>query len=218
MCKNNSGKVDFRAFEILFKTPVIRQECNHQAATILTLTVQWMVERDKNHPSVIIWSLGNESGYGPNHEAMAAWVREYDPTRPIHYEATEPGYSSEPSYFDIIANMYPSIEKMVRFTQDFPNRPVIICEYAHAMGNSVGNLKDYWDAIEKYPRLQGAFIWDWADQGLRENTADSTEYFAYGGDFGENITDGNFCINGLVSPDRIAEPELYEVKKSLSIY
>jgi len=175
--------------------------------------VQRMVERDKNHPSVIIWSLGNESGYGPNHEAMAALVREYDPTRPIHYEATDPGYSSEPSHFDIIANMYPSVEKMVKLTQDYPDRPVIICEYAHAMGNSVGNLKDYWDAIEKYPRLQGAFIWDWVDQGLRKKTDDGTEYFAYGGDFGENITDGNFCINGIVSPDRVPEPELYEVKK-----
>jgi beta-galactosidase len=174
---------------------------------------QRMVERDKNHPSVIIWSLGNESGYGENHEAMAEWIRSYDPTRPVHYEATDPGYSSEPSHFDIIANMYPSVEKMVGFTIDYPDRPVIICEYAHAMGNSVGNLKDYWDAIEAYPRLQGAFIWDWVDQGLRQVTDDGVEWFAYGGDFGEEITDGNFCINGLVDPDRKPQPELYEVKK-----
>jgi len=172
-----------------------------------------MIERDKNHPSVIIWSLGNEAGYVSNHEAMADWIRSYDPSRPIHYEATDPGYSSEPSHFDIIANMYPSVEKMVRFTEKYPDRPVIICEYAHAMGNSVGNLKDYWDAIEKYPRLQGAFIWDWVDQGLRQKTEDGIEYFAYGGDFGESITDGNFCINGVVSPDRSVQPELYEVKK-----
>jgi len=174
---------------------------------------QRMVERDKNHPSVIIWSLGNEAGYGENHEAMAKWIRSYDSTRPIHYEATDPGYSSEPSHFDIIANMYPSVEKMVNFTKDYPDRPVIICEYAHAMGNSVGNLKDYWDAIEEYPRLQGAFIWDWVDQGLRQTTDDGTEWFAYGGDFGEDSTDGNFCINGLVFPDRKVQPELYEVKK-----
>jgi len=171
------------------------------------------VERDKNHPSVIIWSLGNESGYGVNHEAMASWLRERDPTRPIHYEATDPGYSSEPSHFDIIANMYPSVEKMIGFTKNYPDRPVIICEYAHAMGNSVGNLKDYWDAIEQYPRLQGAFIWDWVDQGIRQKTKDGEEWFAYGGDFGEEITDGNFCINGLVFPDRKIQPELYEVKK-----
>ena len=174
---------------------------------------QRMVERDKNHPSVIIWSLGNESGYGPNHDAMAAWIREYDGTRPIHYEATDPGYSSEPSHFDIIANMYPSVEFMIELTQKNPDRPVIICEYAHAMGNSVGNLKEYWDAIEQYPRLQGAFIWDWVDQGIRQRTKDGAEYFAYGGDFGEPLTDGNFCINGLVFPDRTIQPELFEVKK-----
>ncbi|MBC8184030.1 DUF4981 domain-containing protein [candidate division KSB1 bacterium] len=174
---------------------------------------QRMVERDKNHPSVIIWSLGNEAGYGPNHEAMAEWIRQYDETRPIHYEATDPGYSAEPSHFDIIANMYPSVERMVEFTQKYPDRPVIICEYAHAMGNSVGNLKDYWDAIDKHPRLQGAFIWDWVDQGIRQKTENGIEYFAYGGDFGEKITDGNFCINGLVFPDRTIQPELFEVKK-----
>jgi len=172
-----------------------------------------MVKRDKNHPSVIVWSLGNEAGYGPNHEAMAAWIRKYDPSRPIHYEATDPGYSSEPSHFDIIANMYPSVEKMITLTENNPDRPVIICEYAHAMGNSVGNLKDYWDAIEDYPRLQGAFIWDWVDQGLRHTDSEGEEFFAYGGDFGEKITDGNFCINGLVFPDRRIQPELHEVKK-----
>ncbi|MBN1351402.1 DUF4981 domain-containing protein [candidate division KSB1 bacterium] len=174
---------------------------------------QRMVVRDKNHPSVIIWSLGNEAGYGPNHEAMAEWIRRYDPTRPIHYEATDPGYSDEPSHFDIIANMYPSVEKMIRLTESYPDRPVIICEYAHAMGNSVGNLQDYWDAIEKYPRLQGAFIWDWVDQGLRQKTEDGQEWYAYGGDFGEEMTDSNFCINGIVFPDRTPQPELFEVKK-----
>ncbi len=174
---------------------------------------QRMVVRDKNHPSVIIWSLGNEAGYGPNHDAMAEWIRRYDPTRPIHYEATDPGYSGEPSHFDIIANMYPSVEKMIELTESNPDRPVIICEYAHAMGNSVGNLQDYWDAIEKYPRLQGAFIWDWVDQGLRQYTEDGEEWYAYGGDFGEELTDSNFCINGVVFPDRTPQPELYEVKK-----
>ena len=172
-----------------------------------------MVERDKNHPSIILWSLGNESGYGENLESMAEWIRNRDDSRPIHYEATDPGYSDEPSHFDIIANMYPSVEKMVKFTHDYPDRPVIICEYAHAMGNSVGNLWKYWDAIEATPRIQGAYIWDWVDQGLTKKSDDGKEFFAYGGDFGENITDGNFCINGLISADRKPEPELYEVKR-----
>ncbi len=176
--------------------------------------IQQMVVRDKNHPSVVIWSLGNEAGYGPNHEAMAEWLRRYDPTRPIHYESTDPGYTAEPSHFDIIANMYPSVERMVELTEKNPDRPVIICEYAHAMGNSVGNLQEYWDAIEKYPRLQGAFIWDWVDQGLRQRTETGVEWYAYGGDFGEEMTDSNFCINGLVFPDRTPQPELFEVKKA----
>ena len=174
---------------------------------------QRMVVRDKNHPSIIIWSLGNEAGYGPNHEAMAEWIRRYDPTRPIHYEATDPGYTAEPSHFDIIANMYPSVERMIELTEKDTTRPVIICEYAHAMGNSVGNLYKYWDAIERYPRIQGAFIWDWVDQGLRQKSVDGKEWFAYGGDFGEELTDSNFCINGLVFPDRKIQPELFEVKK-----
>jgi len=195
----------------------------HELWSALTKNPSWkeafvdrckrMVERDKNHPSVIIWSLGNEAGYGPNHEAMADWIRTNDPTRPIHYESTDPGYSSEPSHFDIIANMYPSVQFMIDLTQKYPDRPVIICEYAHAMGNSVGNLQDYWNAIETYPRLQGAFIWDWVDQGLRQRTKDGIEWFAYGGDFGEQLTDSNFCINGLVFPDRTIQPELFEVKK-----
>jgi len=195
----------------------------HEIWSQLTLDSNWehtfvdrgqrMVERDKNHPSVIIWSLGNESGYGPNHDAMAAWIRKYDPTRPIHYEATDPGYSDEPSHFDIIANMYPSVEKMIKLSETDTTRPVIICEYAHAMGNSVGNLKDYWDAIEAHPRIQGAFIWDWVDQGLLRTSKSGESWYVYGGDFNESVTDGNFCINGLIFPDRTPQPELYEVKK-----
>ncbi len=195
----------------------------HEIWSALTKNPSWkeafvdrakrMVERDKNHPSVIIWSLGNEAGYGPNHEAMASWIRAYDPSRPIHYEPTDPGYSAEPSHFDIIANMYPSVEFMVELSKQNPDRPVIICEYAHAMGNSVGNLQDYWDAIEGNPRIQGAFIWDWVDQGLRQYTEEGVEWFAYGGDFGEQPTDSNYCLNGLVFPDRTVQPELFEVKK-----
>ncbi len=172
-----------------------------------------MVERDKNHPSVVVWSLGNESGYGPNHEAMGNWVRKRDPTRSIHYEGTEPGYIPEPGHFDIIANMYPTVDLMINLSYMDTTRPVILCEYAHAMGNSVGNLSDYWDAIEQYPRLQGGFIWDWVDQGILKKDENGVEYFAYGGDFGEEWHDSNFCANGLIFADRTPQPELFEVKK-----
>lgn len=172
---------------------------------------QRMVIRDVNHPSIIVWSLGNEAGYGPNHDAMAAWIKEYDTTRLIHYEGKEPGYGPLPNHFDIIANMYPSVELMIKLHNENPNRPVILCEYSHAMGNSNGNIYKYWDAIYSYPRIQGGFIWDWVDQGiLRED--DNGSYYVYGGDFGEKIHDGNFCINGLVLPDRQPHPALAEVK------
>ncbi len=174
--------------------------------------MQRMVERDKNHPSIIVWSLGNEAGYGPNHEAMAKWTRAYDNTRLIHYEGNEPGYIPEANHFDIIANMYASTELMVKLTTENPDRPLILCEYSHAMGNSNGNIFEYWELIEQYPRMQGAFIWDWVDQGILQKD-ERGEWFAYGGDFGEEIHDGNFCINGLVSPDRTPHPGFYEVKK-----
>jgi beta-galactosidase len=175
--------------------------------------VKRMVERDKNHPSVIVWSLGNESGYGPNHEAMGDWVRKKDPTRLIHYEGNEPGYIPVPGHFDIIANMYPTVDLMINLSYMDTTRPVILCEYAHAMGNSVGNLYQYWDAIEQYPRLQGAFIWDWVDQGILKKDSAGTDYYAYGGDFGEAWHDSNFCANGLISANREPQPELFEVKK-----
>jgi len=173
-----------------------------------------MVLRDKNHPSVIVWSLGNESGMGCNIEAEADAVRALDPTRPVHYEPIlrEPGMPSRVS--DIIPPMYPSIERLIELARDpQADRPVIMCEYAHAMGNSVGNLKEYWEAIESHRRLQGGFIWDWVDQGLRQITGDGRKWFAYGGDFGDEPNDGNFCINGLVSPDRTPHPSLLEAKK-----
>ncbi|MBT3251463.1 MAG: DUF4981 domain-containing protein [Candidatus Marinimicrobia bacterium] len=175
---------------------------------------QRMVLRDINHPSIIVWSLGNEAGYGPNHDVMAEWIRDYDPSRLIHYEGKEPGYGPLPNHFDIIANMYPSTELMKTLHDENPERPVILCEYSHAMGNSNGNIYKYWDAIYKYPRLQGAFIWDWADQGLLRQDENGS-YYVYGGDFGEVLHDGNFCINGVVSPDRTPHPGFYEVKYHL---
>ncbi|MHC4461944.1 MAG: beta-galactosidase, LacZ type [Planctomycetota bacterium] len=172
-----------------------------------------MVERDKNHPCIISWSLGNETGCGPNHAAMAAWIKDYDSTRPIHYEGAF-GRPRDPYYVDVISRMYARIPQIVRIATDPADvRPMVLCEYAHAMGNSVGNLQEYWDAIRSHKRLIGGFIWDWADQGLRKKSPDGKEFWAYGGDFGDKPNDGNFCCNGLVQPDRKPNPSLYEVKK-----
>jgi len=167
-----------------------------------------MVERDQNHPSVIIWSMGNEAGDGVNFEAISAWIHQRDSTRPVHYERAE----THP-HVDIVSPMYAPIERIVEYAQQHQTRPLILCEYAHAMGNSVGNLKEYWDAIETYKHLQGGFIWDFVDQGLRRKTTDGQEFWAYGGDYGDIPNDGNFCCNGIVQPDRKPNPSLYEVKK-----
>jgi beta-galactosidase len=168
-----------------------------------------MVERDKNHPSVVVWSLGNESGSGPNHAALAGWIKEYDPTRPIHYESAK-----HAPYVDIVSTMYPSIDQLAAFAErPGETRPFVMCEYAHSMGNSTGNLKEYWETIAAHKRLIGGFIWDWVDQGLRQVTADGEKWFAYGGDFGDLPNDDNFCINGLISPDREPHPAMWEHKK-----
>ena len=170
--------------------------------------VMRVVERDKNHPSVIIWSLGNEAGDGTNFEAASEWAHNRDKSRLVQYE---PG--REKPYTDIVCPMYSSITYIRRYAREERNRPLIMCEYAHAMGNSVGNLQDYWDVIEEYKHLQGGCIWDWADQGLRKKDANGKEFWAYGGDYGEKKHDGNFCCNGIVMPDRKPNPSLYEVKK-----
>ena len=175
-----------------------------------------MVERDKNHPSVIIWSMGNEAGDGHNFLDGYHWIKGRDITRPVQYERAEKGTNAPERHTDIMCPMYPPIEYLVRYAENENNdRPLIMCEYAHSMGNSTGNLQDYWDTIEMYPKLQGGFIWDWVDQGLLKTSESGEKYWAYGGDFGrEGIrSDGNFCINGLVWPDRTPHPELYEVKK-----
>ncbi len=171
-----------------------------------------MVERDKNHASVVFYSLGNESGCGPNHAAMAAWIHDYDPTRPVHYEGAA-GSPNDWPYVDVISRMYERIPGIIRLATNDDTRPMVLCEYVHAMGNSVGNLREYWDAIRAHDRLIGGFIWDWVDQGLRKKTADGTSYWGYGGDFGDNPNDGNFCCNGLVQPDRKPNPSLAEVRK-----
>ncbi|MBN2174246.1 MAG: DUF4981 domain-containing protein [Bacteroidales bacterium] len=172
--------------------------------------VKRMVERDKNHPSIIIWSMGNEAGDGVNFTACYNWIKSNDLTRPVHYERAGQGPNT-----DIYCPMYASIDYIEKYAQKPQKKPLILCEYAHAMGNSTGNLQDYWDVIEKYDQLQGGSIWDWVDQGLLKTDENGVEYFAYGGDFGpEDVpSDGNFCANGLVSADRTLHPGLFEVKK-----
>jgi beta-galactosidase len=176
-----------------------------------------MVERDKNHPSVIFWSLGNESGSGPNHAAMAAWMKSYDPSRPIHYEGAQANWNAgekfDPSYVDMYSRMYASTESMISLATNADTRPVIYCEYAHSMGNSSGNLVEFWDAFRKYPRLIGGYVWDWVDQGLKMKTKDGKEFWGYGGDHGEPINSGNFCMNGVVNPDRGIKSATWEFKK-----
>lgn len=169
-----------------------------------------MYERDKNQPSIIIWSLGNEAGNGPNFHATYDYLKEVDKTRPVQYERSGLDYNT-----DIFCPMYMRIAGMVKYAESNPERPLIQCEYAHAMGNSVGNFQDYWDVIEKYDALQGGYIWDWVDQGLLTKNEKGEEYWAYGGDFGPDDvpSDGNFCNNGLVDPDRGVKPHLLEVKK-----
>ena len=169
-----------------------------------------MLERDKNHPSVIIWSLGNEAGDGVNFEKTYAWIKSKDLTRPVQYE--QAGTSA---HTDIYCPMYASIDHMIKYAEKNKDKPLIQCEYAHAMGNSTGNLQDYWDAIENNEGLQGGCIWDWVDQGLLTTNEKGEKFWAYGGDFGPKDvwTDGNFNCNGLVDPNRNPHPGLYEVKK-----
>ena len=165
-----------------------------------------MVEHYKNHSSIIIWSLGNESGFGDNHRSMTQLTKRLDPTRPIHYEGDQ-----EQEIVDIIGPMYPTIEQTAKLAQK-EEKPVILCEYAHAMGNGPGELKEYWDVFYKYPSAQGGFIWDWLDQGIAVENADGETCYTYGGDFGDTPNDKNFNINGLVFPDRSPSPGLTEYK------
>ena len=181
-----------------------------------------MVERDKNHPCVIMWSLGNEAGTGANLAAMAAWIRERDGSRPIHYE----GDHENCSYTDVYSRMYAGLPEVAAIghrqepgtadpAHDAHRRglPFLLCEYAHAMGNGPGGLRDYQQLFEAHPRLAGGFVWEWIDHGIARTAEDGTPYFAYGGDFGEEVHDGNFVIDGLVFPDRTPSPGLGEFKK-----
>jgi beta-galactosidase len=170
-----------------------------------------LVERDKNHPSVIIWSLGNEASNGKAFFTMYDRVKARDTSRPVQYEQ-----AGENRNTDIVCPMYPGIESMKKYAaRKDVTRPYIMCEYAHSMGNSTGNFQEYFDIIATSPHMQGGFIWDWVDQGLKAKDDSGRDYWAYGGDIGgyQYTHDLNFCANGLVTPDRIPHPALYEVKK-----
>jgi beta-galactosidase len=169
-----------------------------------------MFERDKNQPAVIIWSLGNEAGNGVNFEATYAYLKSVDQSRPVQFEQAGNGANT-----DIMCPMYARIKNMEDYAKGKPTKPYIQCEYAHSMGNSTGNLQDYWDVIEKYPVLQGGFIWDWVEQGILTKDAQGNKFWAYGGDLGSDTipTDGNFCCNGIINADRTAKPALIEVGK-----
>lgn len=176
-----------------------------------------MLQRDKNHPSVVIWSLGNESFGGDNFLKMHHHLTEKDPTRIVHYEGVA-NYRASEAASDIESTMYTRPDAVEQYAKDAEGKeekpkPYILCEYSHAMGNSCGNLFKYTDLFDRYPILQGGFIWDWRDQGLLAKTAEGVEYFAYGGDFGDEPNDGNFCGNGLIFADGSISPKLYEVKK-----
>ncbi|NDV80970.1 glycoside hydrolase family 2 TIM barrel-domain containing protein [Bacteroides sp. 51] len=165
------------------------------------------VQRSYNHPSVIFWSLGNEAGFGPNFLACFDWIRNDDKTRPVQYEQD---YKAE--YTDVYCPMYQSYEGNIKYLENNPRVPLIQCEYAHAMGNSQGGFKEYWDIIRKYPSYQGGFIWDFVDQSIRWKNKDGIEIYGYGGDFNPyDASDQNFCDNGLISPDRVPNPHMYEV-------
>jgi len=197
-----------------------------------------MAERDKNHPSVIIWSLGNESGYGPNFAALAAWLKDFDPTRPIHYEGAQGvNGESDPNTVDMISRFYPRLRQeylnpgiaensdveraenarwerlldIANRTND--NRPVITSEYAHAMGNAIGNFQEYWGEIYSNKRMLGGFIWDWVDQGIFKKLPDGKTMVAYGGDFGDYPNSKAFCLNGVVLTNREITPKYEEVRK-----
>jgi beta-galactosidase len=172
--------------------------------------VKRMFERDKNHPSIIIWSLGNEAGQGNNFKKIYHELKKWDPTRPIQYEQ-----AWREDYTDIVCPMYFRLPQLKEFLEMDDPRPLILCEYSHAMGNSNGNFKDYWDLIRKEDQLQGGFIWDWKDQGFLRQTPDGINYIGYGGEFGSEdiFNDADFCLNGLVFSDLSPKPALWEVKK-----
>lgn len=168
-----------------------------------------MVERDKNHPSVIFWSMGNESGWGKNFDKAYEEIKRYDPEkRPVHYEAKNPAYAKVLSRYDFISNMYNPLNEIIKQYNEDQSRPMLICEYAHSMGNGLGNFRKFWNLFYKYPRMHGGFTWDWVDQGLCLKKKGGKEYWEV-----MNYSDGANSNDGLVNPDREVQPEIYELKK-----
>ena len=168
---------------------------------------QRMVQRDRNHPSIIVWSMGNEAGFGPNFEACYNWLKAEDPTRPVQYERAL-NTAHDRNFTDVICPMYMSPDRCVKYLEDNPQKPLIQCEYAHTMGNSGGNFKDYWDLVRKYPEYQGGFIWDFQDQALWNG-----KFWAFGGDYNPGgPSDGSFNCNGVVASDRSLHPHAYEIR------
>ena len=171
-----------------------------------------LVRRDQPHPSVIIWSLGNEAFYGRNHKAMYSWIKSYDDSRPVHYEADI--YAET---MDMYSKMYPAVELIVEFGKDkTKDKPLVLCEFVHAMGNGPGNIKEYIDAFYEYPKLQGGFVWEWANHGLlTKDKGTGDEFYGYGGDFGDTPNDLNFVMDGVLHSDHTPTPGLIEYKKGL---
>lgn len=179
--------------------------------------VERLVKRDKNRPSILFWSLGNESGYGRNFIEAAKWAKSYDPSRLIHYEGSfhsEPGSDPDTSVLDVYSRMYPSTEFIDSYFADGKvKKPFVLCEFCHAMGNGVGDFEDYFERIYKYDGLCGGFVWEWCDHAVYAGLSpDGKKRFLYGGDFGDYPNDGNFCVDGLVSPDRVPHVALIEYK------
>lgn len=205
----DEANVETHGFDPTLQNNGANPACNSQwLNSILDRGVR-MYERDKNHPCIMMWSLGNEAGYGPAHLAMAGYIRAQDQSRVVHYE----GGGSRTPATDVVCPMYARIEQAIMLASTpGETRPVILCEYSHSMGNSTGNFREYWDAFESFPGLQGGFIWDWVDQGLLKKSETGQEYWAYGGDFGDKPNDGQFLINGIVFPDRSPHPALLECK------
>ena len=221
-------ETDLECHGMLVATPPFSLSDNPAWQPAYVNRVERMVERDKNHACIIMWSLGNESGFGRNFEAMAAWVRARNPAFLIHYEGDRSGKVS-----DVISQMYTNVDDVIDFGKgegpvgkptswsapvalaDYVNKPFFLCEYAHAMGNGPGGLTEYWAAFRSYDRLLGGCVWEWMDHGIRTTTADGRGYFAYGGDFGEQPHDDNFVCDGLLFADRTPSPGLLEYKKLL---
>lgn len=175
-----------------------------------TMRIRRMMQRDKNYPSIIIWSLGNEAGNGWNFYQAYKMAKGLDPSRPVHHELAHYDWNT-----DIESRMYRRIPFLIDYGLSHPKKPFLLCEYAHAMGNSIGNFQEYWDVFESYPGLQGGYIWDWVDQGFYKKNAKNQTILAYGGDYGDKNTpsDNNFLINGVIASDRTFHPHSFEVRK-----